>query len=156
MGCWIPRHLLLMGALPIAERFGESGVMFRPADNSRVAGRGAMGGWDQLRSRLVGSAARRESGAIDWSTGRPMIYFFSTCKDVIRTIPALQHDKARAEDVDTDAEDHAADETRYACMSRPYEKPVTVPSPMRGANEMTMDEAWELAASKRWDADARI
>lgn len=156
MGCWIPRHLLLMGALPIAERFGESGVMFRPADNSRVAGRGAMGGWDQLRSRLVGSAGRRESGAIDWSTGRPMIYFFSPCKDVIRTIPALQHDKARAEDVDTDAEDHAADETRYACMSRPYEKPVTVPSPMRGANEMTMDEAWELAAPKRWDADARI
>jgi len=48
-----------------------------------------------------------------------MIYFFSTCTHTIRTLPALQHDEARPEDVDTDGEDHAADETRYACMSRP-------------------------------------
>ena len=39
---------------------------------------------------------------------------------VIRTIPMLQHDKNRAEDLDTEAEDHAADSVRYACMSRPY------------------------------------
>ena len=63
-----------------------------------------MGGWDQLRSRLVGQ------------DGRPMIYCFSS----IRTIPALQHDSARPEDVNTESEDHAADEWRYACMSRPF------------------------------------
>jgi hypothetical protein len=40
------------GGPSIAERFAKSGVWFRRADNSRVAGRGAMGGWDQLRSRL--------------------------------------------------------------------------------------------------------
>jgi len=34
---------------------------------------------------------------------------FSTCKDFIRTVPALQHDQARPEDVDTDGEDHAGD-----------------------------------------------
>jgi hypothetical protein len=38
----------------------------------------------------------------------------------IRTIPALQHDPARPEDVNTESEDHAADEWRYACMSRPF------------------------------------
>jgi hypothetical protein len=34
----------------------------------------------------------------------------------------LQHDQHRAEDLDTDAEDHAADDVRYACSSRPYVK----------------------------------
>jgi hypothetical protein len=49
-----------------------------------------------------------------------MIYCFSTHADSIRTIPALQHDAARPEDVNTESEDHAADEWRYACMSRPF------------------------------------
>jgi hypothetical protein len=34
-------------------------------------------------------------------------------------VPVLQHDPARPEDVDTRGEDHIADETRYACLSRP-------------------------------------
>jgi hypothetical protein len=50
----------------------------------------------------------------------PMLYIFSTCKDLIRTLPALQHDPNRPEDVDTEGEDHAPDALRYACMSRPY------------------------------------
>jgi hypothetical protein len=49
-----------------------------------------------------------------------MLYVFNTCKDFIRTVPVLQHDETRAEDLDTEAEDHVADETRYACMSRPW------------------------------------
>jgi hypothetical protein len=48
-----------------------------------------------------------------------MIYLFDTCTHSIRTIPALQHDTNRPEDLDTESEDHAADEWRYACMSRP-------------------------------------
>jgi hypothetical protein len=52
--------------------------------------------------------------------GRPMIYTFATCRDSIRTIPALQHDPDKPEDLDTDGEDHAADEWRYGCMSRPW------------------------------------
>src|SRR5262249_58908427 len=81
---------------------------FLAADNSRVPQRGAMGGWDQMRSRLVGQ------------DGRPMIYCFSTCAASIRTIPALQHDPARPEDVNAESEDHAADEGRDAGMSRPF------------------------------------
>jgi hypothetical protein len=42
------------------------------------------------------------------------------CDDSVRTIPTLQHDDTDPEDLDTEAEDHAADETRYAVMSRPY------------------------------------
>lgn len=104
------------GGPSISERItkGSGGnVHFRRADNARVPQKGAMGGWDQMRSRLVGD-----------DEGRPMIVTFSTCVDSIRTIPALQHDKNRPEDLDSDMEDHAADEWRYACMSRPW-VPVT-------------------------------
>jgi nitrate reductase beta subunit len=49
-----------------------------------------------------------------------MIVCSNTCIDSIRTIPTLQHDLDKAEDLDTEAEDHAADEWRYAIMSRPW------------------------------------
>jgi hypothetical protein len=96
------------GGPSIGERLSTLGLHFTRADNKRVTERGAMGGWDQMRSRLVGQ------------DGVPMLYVFSTCVDSIRTIPALQHDPDKPEDLDTDGEDHAADEVRYACMSRPW------------------------------------
>lgn len=102
------------GGPPISERINAELIKvklvpFRPADNKRVPGRGAMGGWDQMRGRMVGD-----------EDGLPMIVTFSTCTDSIRTIPALQHDALKPEDLDSDMEDHAADEWRYACMSRPW------------------------------------
>lgn len=109
------------GGPSIAERISRGSgdkIYFRPADNKRVTQRGAMGGWDQMRSRLVGD-----------DDGRAMIVTFETCLDSIRTIPALQHDKDRPEDLDSDMEDHAADEWRYACMSRPWTPPKRDDSP---------------------------
>ena len=97
------------GGPSIAERMEGRGLYLRRADNTRVAQRGALSGWDQVRGRLVGE-----------SEDRPMLVTFSTCRDSIRTIPMLQHDAHRAEDVDTESEDHAADEWRYACASRPW------------------------------------
>jgi len=93
-----PAAFAVDGGPSIAERiYTGSGrrIRFRPADNARVPQRGAMGGWDQMRGRLVGDA-----------DGRPMVVCFSTCKDSIRTIPVLQHDPDRPEDVDTEGEDH--------------------------------------------------
>lgn len=103
------------GGPSIASRLG---VFFTRADNKRVPDKGAMGGWDQMRSRLEGEDLGEPMGQ------RPMIYCFNTCVDSIRTIPALQHDVNRPEDLDSDMEDHAADEWRYACMSRPYIKSI--------------------------------
>jgi hypothetical protein len=92
-----------------AERMMKAGLRgLRPADNKRISQKGALGGWDAMRQRLKGDGER------------PMIFTFHTCVDSIRTIPALQHDPDRPEDVDTDGEDHAGDEWRYACMSRPW------------------------------------
>lgn len=102
------------GGPSIASRMRAEGANFRRADNKRVATKGAIGGWDQMRARLMGEDFGEPMGL------RPMIYCFSTCYDSIRTIPSLQHDDVRPEDLDTDMEDHAADEWRYACMSRPY------------------------------------
>jgi hypothetical protein len=90
---------------------GNNGPRFRPADNTRVGKLGAASGWLALRSRLRGNGEH------------PMLFVFSTCKDLIRTLPLLQHDPDLPEDVDTDSEDHTADETRYACMSRPWIAP---------------------------------
>jgi len=95
------------------ERMRRAGVNWRPADNARVAKSGAMGGWDQMRQRINPINAQGES------VGRPMLYVFDTCRDFLRTVPTLQHDPDRPEDLDTTAEDHIADAARYACMSRP-------------------------------------
>ena len=117
------------GGPSIGERMWRKGVHFKRADNKRVANAGALGGWDQLRARLKGDE------------GKPALYFFSTCVHTIRTLPLLQHDASRAEDLDSDGEDHAADETRYACMSRPYIKndPSLRPKP-RFLHEATFDD----------------
>ena len=60
-----------------------------------------------------------------------MIYFMDNCTHAIRTLPTLQHDTHRPEDVDTEGEDHAADEWRYACMSRPWIPKQTEPKPAK-------------------------
>jgi len=116
------------GGPSIAERMLSAGVTFRPADNARVGREGHVGGWDQMRSRLRG---------ID---GVPMVFCFSTCTASIRTIPTLQHDHAKAEDLDTEAEDHAADEWRYGLMSRPWQPPQTtaVERPKAGPGQIVI------------------
>jgi hypothetical protein len=92
------------GGPSIAETMASKGVMWNRGDNKREAG------WQQVRRRLNGTV------------GVPMLYFVETCDDTIRTLPVLQHDAlpSRNEDLDSEGEDHAADELRYACMSRPW------------------------------------
>jgi hypothetical protein len=139
------------GGPSIAERLfkgSNSKVMFRRADNSRVAARGAIGGWDQMRSRMIGE------------DGKPMLYFFDTCIDSIRTIPLLQHDADRLEDVDTDMEDHAGDSVRYACMSRPYRKQIEEVKEPRFLNQATASEIFwpsgEIGKAEDPSLDGRI
>ena len=51
--------------------------------------------------------------------GYAMFYCFDTCKEFIRTIPALVYDDKNVEDIDTEGEDHIYDECRYVMMERP-------------------------------------
>jgi hypothetical protein len=62
-----------------------------------------------------------------------MLYCFDTCKVLIRTIPTLQHDPKRPEDVLKGPTDHACDEVRYACLSRPWVRTVKAPEPPKDA-----------------------
>lgn len=86
----------------IADVAAKHQVFFTPGDNKRIPG------WMQIHYRF----------AFD-ENGFPMMYIFSNCKAFIRTIPLLQYDEHKPEDLDTDGEDHVADEVRYFCMSRP-------------------------------------
>lgn len=125
------------GGPSIAERMGNRGVYFAHADNKRVPDRGALGGWDLLRSRLVGD------------NDLPMLYLFSTCEHTIRTLPALQHDENRAEDVDSDGEDHAGDETRYACKARPWIRDQPQPKVQRFDQTSDLNVTEIIAARRR-------
>lgn len=87
----------------IAEKMYKCGVWFSKADNDRLAG------WDQIHSRLA-----------DGEDGKPLLYFFSNCNNIIRTLPSLQHDTSKPEDLDSDGEDHLADALRYLLIARPH------------------------------------
>lgn len=112
----------------IAETMATRGIINRRADNTRVGPRGAMSGWDAVRERMKGDG--------EW----PALFVFSTCRDFIRTVPTLQHDPDRPEDLNTDMEDHIADECRYACLSRPWiPKPKLPPKPKDLVYEVQSD-----------------
>lgn len=80
----------------------RNGIWFSPGDNKRIPG------WMQCHYRL----------AFD-DNGYAMMYVFDNCKAFIRTIPTLMYSNNVPEDLDTNGEDHVADEWRYFCMSRP-------------------------------------
>ncbi len=90
----------------VQETAARYGIYFTPGDNQRIAG------WMQCHYRLQFD---RE--------GYARCYIFDSCKAFIRTVPLLMYAKTRPEDVDTEMEDHVADEWRYFCMSRPV-KPI--------------------------------
>ena len=52
-------------------------------------------------------------------SGRPRIQIFNTCPNLIRELQSIPLDKAKPEDVDTHASDHAYDALRYLIMARP-------------------------------------
>ena len=54
-----------------------------------------------------------------------MFYVFKNCKHFIRTIPLLQYDEHKPEDLETEGEDHIADAWRYFLMSRPIKPRVS-------------------------------
>lgn len=81
----------------------DNRIRFRPADNARIAG------WQTMVDMM-------EEAGKDHPE-RPGMWVFDTCRQWIRTIPALTRDEKNLEDVNTDLEDHIADESRYMCQS---------------------------------------
>jgi hypothetical protein len=81
----------------------KAGVRWKKA-NMKSGSR--INGWELLRQRFENSIKREGPG----------IYIFDTCRQFIRTVPVLPRDNRIMDDVDTEAEDHIADETRYRCL----------------------------------------
>ena len=71
-----------------------------------------------------------------------MFYCFNTCKNFIRTVPALTYDERNAEDIDTRLEDHIYDECRYVLMEHP------VAAPLQRSVPPAADDPLELNAVK--------
>ena len=95
----------------IAETASKHQVFFSPGDNKRLPG------LMQCHYYL----------AMD-DNGYPMFYVFKNCKNFIRTIPMLQYDEHKVEDVETSQEDHIYDAWRYFLQSRPI-KPRVAKTP---------------------------
>lgn len=107
----------------IADTAFECGLNFMPGDNTRIAG------WMQCRYRLQFN-----------DYGIPRFYVFNTCKEFLRCLPTWMHDERDVEDMDTDGEDHIADEWRYVCMGNVIKPILPEPEyrPMYGSDPLNM------------------
>jgi len=79
-----------------ADEYYEQGIALEKADNDRLSGKRKV---DRMLMSLP--------------DGKPGLQVFSTCTNLIRTLPALAYDRAKVEDVDTKQEDHAYDTLKY-------------------------------------------
>lgn len=91
----------------IADDMKKAGVVWLEADKSPGSRKN---GWERMRMLLKNA---REN-----PTEEPGMYVFSGCTDFIRTVPVLPRDERDRDDVDTDAEDHIGDETRYRVLAK--------------------------------------
>ena len=83
------------------------GVRWEKADKSPGSRKR---GWQLMRGRLLASKADRME--------EPGLFVFDTCRQFIRTFPVLPRDDKDPDDIDTDAEDHIADEARYRVLEQ--------------------------------------
>ena len=101
-------------AKPIAEVYADEGVDLTEAGKgpgSRVIG------WQRIHSYLAEAPACPHHRAQGWDTC-PRLHVFSTCTELVRTLPSLPHAKTgNPEDADTTAEDHAPDALRYLLVN---------------------------------------
>lgn len=94
-----------------AEIYGQEGVALRPAVKDRV------NGWARVHE-LLGDMPACELHRARGADTCPRLHVFSTCSDLVRTIPEAQRDPKRPEDVlKTDGDDWL-DALRYLAMGR--------------------------------------
>lgn len=109
--------------ISVAETGEKYGIYFERGDNKRIAG------WLQVHERLKFD-----------ENGIPMLYIFKNCRNLIRTLPLLQYDEHKVEDVNTKQEDHAADSLRYFCNMIPIKPQKTEAATVKPYNPLDSDE----------------
>lgn len=98
----------------IADKFAEEGIYLRKASNERVQG------WLDLKEWLQPGLDEQEKQTAG-------LRVFETCRNLIRTLPALQYDDKNPNDVATTPHEltHAPDAIRYFVAGRP--QPASLP-----------------------------
>lgn len=107
----------------IGELFERERIYFDKGNNERISGK------MQMHYRLAFN-----------EEGYPLLQFFNTCRHAIRTIPSLVYDEKNVEDIDTDGEDHAYDQTRYVLMKNPVTAPPKRVDPPKPYDPLSKDE----------------
>ncbi|MGV3707988.1 MAG: terminase [Gemmatimonas sp.] len=90
----------------IADDMEDEGVKWLEADKSPGSRKN---GWEIGRKLMKGA---RDNPVEDKG-----MFVFDTCVDWIRIVPVLPRDEKLTDDVDTDAEDHLGDESRYRWLT---------------------------------------
>lgn len=90
----------------IADDMQKVGVKWLQADKSPGSRKI---GWERIRRYLKASTV--------WPMEEPGLFIFNSCLQWIRTVPSLPRDAKKRDDVDTNAEDHMGDLTRYRLMA---------------------------------------
>lgn len=98
----------------VSDIFAEEGVFLTMTSNRRIDG------WYELKRRL-------EPVKDEFGNFKPKLRIFSTCTNLIRSIPALQHDEKHPNDCATEPHEitHAPDALRAFCDGCPL--PAKVP-----------------------------
>lgn len=87
----------------IEKKMQDEGIYWQPSDKSAGSRRNGMQLFrDMLRNSITGEG--------------PGIYFMQHCQAAIQTIPILERDEDHPDDIDTTAEDHPYDDTRYRVL----------------------------------------
>lgn len=97
----------------LIEQFRKWSLYFEKPTKDRISG------WVKLKSMMAATRdVTAKSPRADYSA--PRLYISKRCKLTIETLPMLPRDDVRMEDVDTRANDHAADALRYLVNSQTH------------------------------------
>ena len=90
------------------QRFAELGIYLERVSNGREAG------WYEVKRYL------RPQGDV-FGNNRPKLQIFNTCRNLIRTLPAVRHDDKNPNDIANTPHEltHAPDALRYFCDGLP-------------------------------------
>ena len=102
------------GVQSIAKSMELEGIHWEHADKSPGSRKH---GWEQLRVYLKATHNKLNKNG-EYGRERPGMFIFNTCNSWLSILPTLARSRKDPDDLDTDAEDHIADETRYRVFSK--------------------------------------
>lgn len=92
--------------MSIGDDMARAGVRWEHADKSPGSRKA---GLEAVRKKL--------KAGLTHPMEEPGLFVFDTCQHFIRTVPVMPRDERNPDDVDSDAEDHIFDLTRYKCLA---------------------------------------